>query len=585
MTADNTYAASGMKATTKRREWRGWMGSFIWLYFMMYGYNNFMQNNMGYYDGSWYPFIFMALLTISIAVFGFAYGRYPDKLSKVAHYTAPVAILLTILFPLLPMAPALNLYLSETINGAIAPSTLAYMISPILMAPVITRRIYGVVYTAGSKYRLTRYMSGIAVGLAAYTLWILIPNFHQLIPFIPAMPESLTQTTVFRESAFLIPALLAVPAWLGIRDSVSAPETTAKPRSHGYLAWLIVVLLGIVILLFWMDLTHAVIHSDIGYYGDETGNRWFTLLAYAIPPVSCILFAYISDRGYERAGIMGGMAAFLICILFALMYVHNIAAEGTVLIPLAFADGFGGGYAEFFIWSFPLYFLITAKRPVFVASLGAVFWIFSAAYLWKAEIWLPEFLLKPYSPELISAALAAVAFILLAYTLFERYKEKSLAAALYALLYGKESGRELPVNEAPVTNKPTDKAVDLFTPEEREIALLLMEGRTQSEIAHKLHMPAGEMAQRIKTIREKVGGAEGPSQNMAAIIKKFNLTARETDMLTCLCKGMTNPEIAADFFISTETVKIHVRNLMNKLPVDNRSDVKEWVAAFGEAAE
>jgi len=41
---------------------------------------------------------------------------------------------------------------------------------------------------------------------------------------------------------------------------------------------------------------------------------------------------------------------------------------------------------------------------------------------------------------------------------------------------------------------------------------------------------------------------------------------------------MSNPEIAAECFISEETVKIHVRNLMKKLPVDNRQNVGAWVA-------
>jgi DNA-binding NarL/FixJ family response regulator len=45
---------------------------------------------------------------------------------------------------------------------------------------------------------------------------------------------------------------------------------------------------------------------------------------------------------------------------------------------------------------------------------------------------------------------------------------------------------------------------------------------------------------------------------------------------------MSNPEIAADLFLSEETVKIHVRNLMKKLPVESRAEVAEWAGEFGE---
>ena len=49
------------------------------------------------------------------------------------------------------------------------------------------------------------------------------------------------------------------------------------------------------------------------------------------------------------------------------------------------------------------------------------------------------------------------------------------------------------------------------------------------------------------------------------------LSSREKEMLNWICTGKSNPEIAEIVGISPWTVKIHVRNLMEKLDVSNRS--------------
>jgi two-component system nitrate/nitrite response regulator NarP len=46
---------------------------------------------------------------------------------------------------------------------------------------------------------------------------------------------------------------------------------------------------------------------------------------------------------------------------------------------------------------------------------------------------------------------------------------------------------------------------------------------------------------------------------------------------------MTNVEIAVELFLSEETVKIHVRNLMRKLPIESRAEVTAWMESFTAA--
>lgn len=53
-------------------------------------------------------------------------------------------------------------------------------------------------------------------------------------------------------------------------------------------------------------------------------------------------------------------------------------------------------------------------------------------------------------------------------------------------------------------------------------------------------------------------------------IKNTQLTLREKEIMTCIAEGMGNRKISEKLFISTETVKTHVKNIFKKLEVKNR---------------
>jgi DNA-binding NarL/FixJ family response regulator len=54
--------------------------------------------------------------------------------------------------------------------------------------------------------------------------------------------------------------------------------------------------------------------------------------------------------------------------------------------------------------------------------------------------------------------------------------------------------------------------------------------------------------------------------------KKLDFTARENDVVQALLKGKSNKVIAYDLSMSESSVKVHIRNVMRKLQVRNRTE-------------
>jgi NarL family two-component system response regulator LiaR len=59
------------------------------------------------------------------------------------------------------------------------------------------------------------------------------------------------------------------------------------------------------------------------------------------------------------------------------------------------------------------------------------------------------------------------------------------------------------------------------------------------------------------------------------------LTPRELDVLQCLAQGLSNREIAAELSISTRTVTTHVRNILDKLHLANRTQAALYAREKG----
>lgn len=70
-----------------------------------------------------------------------------------------------------------------------------------------------------------------------------------------------------------------------------------------------------------------------------------------------------------------------------------------------------------------------------------------------------------------------------------------------------------------------------------------------------------------------------------SIVKKdktidFGLTGRETEVLNFLAQGCSNKEIAERLFVSENTVKTHVSNLLSKLNAKRRTQAITVAKAY-----
>jgi DNA-binding CsgD family transcriptional regulator len=80
-------------------------------------------------------------------------------------------------------------------------------------------------------------------------------------------------------------------------------------------------------------------------------------------------------------------------------------------------------------------------------------------------------------------------------------------------------------------------------------------------------------------LRKKAQPVSPPDPALPEVPANDLLTARESEVLSCLAEGLSNREIAERLFISENTVKKHLNNLYTKLEVNRR------VQAVGRARE
>ncbi|MBI2919146.1 MAG: response regulator transcription factor [Chloroflexi bacterium] len=79
------------------------------------------------------------------------------------------------------------------------------------------------------------------------------------------------------------------------------------------------------------------------------------------------------------------------------------------------------------------------------------------------------------------------------------------------------------------------------------------------------------------------GGERGASPSPYALPPQAGLTRREEEVLRLISRGLTNPEIAQELVVSPDTVKSHVRAILDKLQARSKREAMTWARKQGLA--
>lgn len=130
----------------------------------------------------------------------------------------------------------------------------------------------------------------------------------------------------------------------------------------------------------------------------------------------------------------------------------------------------------------------------------------------------------------------------------------------------------------------SDQPADLFTAIQFGAQGYLLKSMDPSEWLDYLHAllednadPARRMAERLVYQFQKGKAADGVPPDV--------LTPREKEILAYIARGETNRQIAERLVIAENTVKNHVKNVLDKLRLDNRVQLAAYAVNHRISAE
>jgi len=84
-----------------------------------------------------------------------------------------------------------------------------------------------------------------------------------------------------------------------------------------------------------------------------------------------------------------------------------------------------------------------------------------------------------------------------------------------------------------------------------------------------------------EVLRRQGGEHPVPTRDLEHEMEGANLSARERDVLCCLMGGYSNKVIARELDVCEATVKVHVKAILRKLDVSNRTQAAMWATTRG----
>ena len=139
-----------------------------------------------------------------------------------------------------------------------------------------------------------------------------------------------------------------------------------------------------------------------------------------------------------------------------------------------------------------------------------------------------------------------------------------------------------------LTEKLPRMAIVILTrPQSTEAVLPILEAGARGYLS--VNLSAQEFVQALRMLAK---GDIVVSQEMANGVKvelaadqvlksREDISGREREVMQLLCEGATNREIAERLIVSEHTVKVHLRNILNKLNLRNRQQVAAYAVQEG----
>lgn len=446
--------------------------------------------------------------------------------------------------------------------------------APLYFAAVV---VYGISCGGFMSSSLTEYLNhsvperrlvqiGISAGICTTAVYPFGAVYTLLAPHMA--PNAL------RVSAYMFLCALALVVALLRRHSAS-PESAPPAAPPLFEKRRGITAMMLVLIVLFTVFNHFLLFGVLEQNGGTVNSPWIYFLNVALRlPMGFLMgwFAY-KGRWYYAVGLPLGLMVTGCAI--------SLLAGDTPVGDYAMMSLFNCGGAGFvmFIHILGMQAALWRRRRALTASFGSLVHysltsFFTVSTLQISPDYFGQFMRQPLT---VAVIVFSVPLFLLVMMFLVNHKLMRVVQDFFSM--APEVGGFAEPDEKPPKAALPAAPHETFSPFERKIAALLIDGLSQREIARKFHLTAAEVEQQIHSVRDKITRGEA-DPTLDAIAQQYKLTRREQDMLCCVRQGMTNAEIATDLFLSEETVRIHVRNLIRKLPLESRQDVGPWVDTF-----
>ncbi len=162
--------------------------------------------------------------------------------------------------------------------------------------------------------------------------------------------------------------------------------------------------------------------------------------------------------------------------------------------------------------------------------------------------------------------------------------ESAIAARTRRIVPTRPEGAEVvlvDIDHGPLLTAPPPASVVVLTRSSTEAARQRAL-ECGAEVVLPCDISADDLVRTLLEVGTRVhrvsAAAAAPSRDLRddPAVREFQLSAREVDVLELICQGLTNEEIAAQLYLSINSVKTYIRTLYRKIGVARRSQAVLW---------